>query len=180
MKLSEVYLTESTDLRLMNMSGEMYRDAVKNELAFLYKNKTVSVAAGVDFSRWDNKNLPMKFGKIEGTFNISNSDISVFENFPNSCYKIDMRTCLDINSLVGISKYVKECEIILLSQCKYIKSGGIELLLIKGLSVIKAGDAGEFTYALEIINKYLPQGRDGLLECQEELIEKGFERFAKL
>lgn len=56
-----------------------------------------------------------------------------------------------------------------------LSSNILGLLLIDGLKSVEFDD-----YSLtDIINKHLKNGRD-LLECQDELIEAGFEKYAKL
>ena len=55
-----------------------------------------------------------------------------------------------------------------------IESHVLGLLKIKGLQEVRLDDI----QLTKIINKYLPLG--DLLDCQEELIEAGYEEFAQL
>ena len=80
-----------------------------------------------------------------------------------------------ISSLVGIHKTIKILNGPIHLQGNPIRSGGIGLILIEGLTYIDLKRP-----AIKIINKYLGQGKKGLLLCQDELIEAGYEKYAKL
>ncbi len=88
-----------------------------------------------------------------------------------------------ITSLVGIHKNIIECDYIEMSN-NVIEEGGIGLIFIKNLHELDdfylKGCGTDFINASKIINKYLGQGKSGLLECQEELEEAGLGQFAKL
>jgi hypothetical protein len=84
-----------------------------------------------------------------------------------------------LTSLEGIHKIIKIINGNFYCQGPTMKnsitSGGIGLILIEGL---KGTDANH--PAFKIIEKYLGQGKKGLLYCQDELIEAGYEEFARL
>ncbi len=118
---------------------------------------------------------------------MSRNKISTFKNFPLYTESIDVSYNY-IETLVGIHKHIKYCKKIDLSKNK-IKEGGIGLLLINGLDYVGytnptkglfGYDCRTFSKALLIITKYLGKGKIGLLECQQELIDNGYEEFAKL
>ncbi len=136
-------------------------------------------------------------------FNISNNPIVSLKGCPkeinnnflaNSCKLESLDFAIEkcrafsvynnqIKSLVGIHKIIKHCKRLDVS-INPITSGGLGILLIPGIEEVLADDInapdGGFTVALKIIKRYLGQGKAGLLDCQEELIDAGLERFAKL
>ena len=65
-----------------------------------------------------------------------------------------------------------------------IKSHILGVLLIRGvteLQISKAEDDNDLIEAVKIINKWLkePISKKRLLDCQEEMIEAGYEEFAQ-
>jgi len=83
-----------------------------------------------------------------------------------------------ITSLKGIGKnYLKEVRgTIYLNFCTRLESNMLGLLLVKGLRFIEFSNNKPIKY---IFNNHLDGERD-ILECQEELITKGFKEYAKL
>ena len=79
-----------------------------------------------------------------------------------------------IASLVGIHKIIKRCTSISINN-NPINEGGLGVLLIKDIQFISSD-----LDALQIINKYCGQGKRGMIDCQTELIKKGYKEFAKL
>ncbi len=125
------------------------------------------------------KSLPCAFNIVEGDFNVDSNELASFQNLPHS-----IGGWLDLNqnkitSLVGINKTIKRCHSIDLSR-NPIEEGGLGLLLIENLRQVHAFKDGDFSKALEIIGKYLGQGKAGVLKCQEELEEAGLEKYAKI
>ena len=80
----------------------------------------------------------------------------------------------EITSLVGIHKIIKSCPEMSFD-CNSIKVGGIGLLLIENLA-----DISSDTIPFRIIKSYLGTGTKGMMECRAELIEKGYDDYAKL
>ena len=83
-----------------------------------------------------------------------------------------------ITSLVGIHKIIKSCSSILFNH-EPITEGGIGLILIDRLQDLP------YIYGLShnpfsIINSYLGSGTKGMMACRKELIENGYEQYAKL
>ncbi len=108
----------------------------------------------------------------------ADNNLTSVEGAPESCRTINLFSN-KIKSIEGINKHIKECRYLTLSS-NPINSGGLGLLLIKGLEKLVAVDCGEFTKAAEIINKYLEDGRAGILTCQEELLDAGLDEYATL
>lgn len=119
--------------------------------------------------------------KINGDINLQNcKKLQSFEFLPkriNGC--LWTRGCNSIKSLKDIHKHV---EVI---GDKFdlplgIKSNILGLLKIKGLNTvgIQQMPRKKLQIAVEIINKYLPEGN--MLDCIDELTDAGLEEFAKL
>lgn len=131
---------------------------------------------------------PFSFDVIDRAFTIIDSkNLSKPEPwFPKSAGFIRISSCPNF-TLTGIDKYVKSCgEFGIVGE--NTKGGVLGLLKIKGLNFVRldlpdqAAERGE--NLSEIIMKYLPasktyEGGD-ILDCQSELIDAGFEEFAKL
>jgi hypothetical protein len=81
----------------------------------------------------------------------------------------------ELTSLEGVHKIIKKIGGAFYCWGSPIKTGGIGLILIEGLTRIRSDQP-----AFKIINRYLGQGKKGLLRCQDELIEAGYEEFARL
>ncbi len=84
-----------------------------------------------------------------------------------------------LTSLVDIHKIINSCVSIDLTN-NHIQEGGIGLLLIHNLTTIRTWETDPFHQPSLIISKYLGLGKAGLLECQNELEEEGFEAYTKL
>lgn len=144
------------------------------------------------FTSQQAKRIPVKFGKIGFDIPYITPLMQLQFQFPRYFFwERDSLTSLEgapreitgsfscddnkILSLEGIHKIIKKINGQFYCNDNPIKSGGIGLLLIEGITRI-----GTNHPALEIINKYIGQGKKGLLLCQEELIEAGFEANARL
>lgn len=147
-------------------------------------------------------NLKVKFHSISGNFCcISKNKLTTLEGMPKnigrSCdISFNKLTTLEfipriiknsldvshnpITSLIGVADLFDEVYKISASFSK-IKEGGLGLILIPNLKIIREGSQGAFvTGPFHIIAKYLGKGEDGLIECQSELIEAGYEDYAVL
>lgn len=128
------------------------------------------------------KQIPFKILTVNQDFDISNNELTTIENLPtNVGMTLDLSGNL-IVSLEGIHNIVKSCTEIRLTSVP-VKSGGIGLLLVDGLQKIRYKGInfdGRMAAAFEIIDSHLDKGKNGLLACQEELIEAGLESYAEL
>jgi hypothetical protein len=144
----------------------------------------------------DCEKLPVNFGELTGQFTYADGYLTSLEGTPrkiggsfycdrnqltslhgapaevNGYFSVEKNS---ITSLEGVHKIIKIINGAIYLYENPIKSGGIGLLLIEGLSAICADQP-----AFKIINKYLGQGKKGLLYCQDELIEAGYEEYARL
>lgn len=126
---------------------------------------------------------------INGSLYLRYNKIAKIDDFPTSVDgSIDLSNN-QITSLVGIHRYFKNY----LGWKIYlghnpIEEGIIGLLLIQGLNKQKIiwSEGGGYYYshklkdAVEILNKYWGKGRAGVMECQEEMIDAGLDKFAEL
>lgn len=121
---------------------------------------------------------------VNGNCIIDFSNISSFEFSPKSIH--GNMTCFDsdFSSLKDIHKHIHQIDgnlsFVSLVATK-IKSNVLGLMLIKGLNkVLVNNSAGKdmFREVADIINKHLPGG--DIVECQSDLIDAGFEEYAKL
>lgn len=115
---------------------------------------------------------------LNGDIKLSNIPIENFEGMPEHI-KGDVDFGFNtITSLIGIGDHVKFVGGCIRIIKRNIVSGGLGLMLIKGLKeVIPDKVVGKSPWI--IINKYLGQS-DKIFECQEELINAGYEAFAEL
>ena len=101
-----------------------------------------------------------------------------FKYLPSVTNSLSIYGAYDWNmSLIGFHKFVKECSDLSLGANR-ITDGGISLLKIKGLKDVFYNDFEFYDNGGDIIAKYLPEG--DILECQQELIDGGFDKAAKL
>jgi hypothetical protein len=122
------------------------------------------------------KQLPVKFGTVNRSFDCSYNQLTSLEGAPNTIGGYFF--CggnQELTSLQGVYKIIKKINGRLYITDTPIKSGGIGLILIEGLTKIYSN-----LPAFKIINRYLGQGKKGLLRCQEELVDAGYEEYAKL
>lgn len=151
--------------------------------------------------------LPVKFRKISGAFNIAFNHLESLRGCPEEVFgNFRCRNNLlqsfegapkyvgkdfliggnpRLTSLHDIYKHVKQIDGMLIMDTKPIKDSILGLLMIRGLKEVDDGDSHRphtHTQPFIILNTYLPNttGKDAVYECQEELIDAGFEKFAKL
>lgn len=158
---------------------------------------TVSVDGDVDLSSKGLHYLPVKFGKVRGTFDCSHNYLTTMKGFPAhvrsdldcsnneiesldaDAIKCDGNVLLgrnDISSLIGVSDRITSVGKSLFLCDSLITRGGIGLMMIDGIK------SACFTTCPEspsdTIKNYI--GRpDCVFDCQARLIEDGFEEFAK-
>ena len=161
-----------------------------------YYTGEVNVIGNVNLYDQELVELPVKFGEVNGyfscdfnklkslegaphtvgdSFDCSNNQLTSLESTPHTLGNIYVCNNNYLTSLVGIHKLIKKINGTMYVGNNPIRSGGIGLILIEGLTEIDSE-----LPALRIINKYLGQGKKGLLLCQDELIEAGYEEYARL
>jgi len=123
--------------------------------------------------------------KILGAFSVSANHISSFEGAPewigSNAYFSNMDK---LKSLKDIHKHIKHIGGFINLNGTPIQSHILGVLLIDGLTRISAdGDYDDkFIRAVHIINRFLKKGggKAGMLDCQNELMDKDLEDFAQL
>lgn len=150
---------------------------------------TVDVNGDVDLSQQNLDELKVRFGTVSGLFNCGQNRLSSFKNFPKNIYG---STCVAnniITTLEGVSRNTSTSDgaptwmgALCLRNNK-VDSGGVELVLIPGLSKIIPPDCmpeqSDFSKPgpFDIISKYLGNS-DDVFDCQAELVEHAYEAFA--
>ena len=114
--------------------------------------------------------------------NISRNPITSLDEFPSQCKVITAIDC-KIKSIKDIDKKISYCEKLYLAG-NPIEGGVLSLLKINGLKEISLGDVldrrgSDLRAVAHIIQKHLRSDRD-IMDCQDELIDAGFESYAKL
>lgn len=144
---------------------------------------TVDVDGSVFFVREYFTCLPVKFGIVTGSFDLHMcKNLDTFEGMPSTIGGyFDCRGCPLITSLAGFSTKLESWAIF---GYKHINSGGISLILTGVLDLcLSSSMVSAFAQIsdgpFKIIEKYLGRPED-IFECQAELIEAGYERYARL
>ena len=187
MKVQELF--EKAELTLGNYLDEVYQD--KN--SDLFYNTFMDPASAAEYKEtkiWKRMTGPFPFlhakncglssfdGGPEKTYlagmNVSNNWLSNFEGCPEH---IDGDFILRFNyfkSLKNIHKHLKVVNGRIDLKNNQLLSDILGLLKIKRLQKVNLDNKN----IEDIINKYLPEG--DILECQQELIDAGFEEYARL
>jgi hypothetical protein len=135
---------------------------------------------GGDF--WCNNNqltsLDGAPSEIGGDFMCTNNDLTSIDGAPSI---IDGGFYININNLVSlknIHKTIKKMKGSFIAYRNPIKSNVLGLLLIDGCNVVELDNIK----VTDIINKYLrePMSKQRMIDCQNELIDAGFDDFAQL
>lgn len=160
--------------------------------------------------KWVNKcpkvidKLPVKFGYVKHHFSIASNDLITLEGCPYhvdgsfsavgnkrlTSFEFIPKHCgiscdlvgTAITSLEGISDHLLTMNMgmgTFTANLSHITSGGIGLILIPGLVKIGGHQGSMISKPFRIIKKYLGKP-DQIFECQTELIEAGYEEYAKL
>ena len=117
--------------------------------------------------------LPIQIkSKLLANYELYNNDLTSYENLPEFGLAIDIGANRFTN-LKDIHKHLKQFTVLNVSG-NDITSNILGVLKIKGLKHFYMGNKE----IERIIEKYLPEG--DILECQQELIDAGYEEYAKL
>ena len=133
---------------------------------------------------------PFKIGSVRDTFSVQSAKtLTELPNwFPEKCKRLFLDQA-GITSFHNIHKIVNECERITLKKCP-VKSSIVGLVLIKGLKKVDFGITdemindhpkdGAYDDLENIIIRNLQKNPKDALEFQDELIDNGWEEYAKL
>jgi hypothetical protein len=151
----------------------------------------LDVVGNVTLLKRDVNKLPLKFGKITGTFTASRGELTTLENSPYHVTGSFNVTVNKLTTLEGGPVHVGDV----------YEVTGNPLVNLNGLAT-HIGDAVSFNYSPnlpllrtlvakriwpypaqtkleEILDKYAGEGKRGVIRCQKELIAAGFEGNAK-
>ncbi len=165
--------------RLTSLEGAP--SSVSGDFICSYNNLTslkgAASTVGEDFSCTSNKLTSLEGGptKVGGDYFCSKNKITSLEGVASSIGGDFYCTRNRLTSLHNIHKQIKHIGGHAEFQQNPIKTHVLGLLLIDGLTEVLL----DKRYVEDIINKHLKGDRD-VFACQEELIEAGFEDFAKL
>ncbi len=183
------YIRMEFDCSLNNLASLQYGPTVVEKDYKCHQNLLESLEHGPKrvlgrFNCNSNQLSSLEYGPDQAdNYDCSNNYINTIEYLPEYV-KFDLDLSSNrLTSLVGIHKKLS-CETIRISN-NPIEEGGLGLLLIDRLMFInshnnRAEDTEDFFNAIQIIKKYIHLHRAGILACQQELIDAGLERFAKL
>jgi hypothetical protein len=131
---------------------------------------------GGDFSCYSNQltSLTGAPASVTGDFHCYNNQLTSLTGAPTSVTGHFDCQGNKLTSLKDIHKYIKSIAGDFYLADNPIKSHVLGLLKIKGLKSVEL-DNEEVE---KILNKYLPEG--DILDCQQELIEAGFDDYAQL
>lgn len=121
---------------------------------------------------------------IKNEANFKSCPITSFEGFPKEIIGNLIIKDLAINTFSGVNKHIKSItgSIDVGSHIYMYHKGMMGLMLIRNLKSIKSDPLSNFIpqhEAIQIINKHLRGDRSGP-DCQLELLDAGFEEYAKL
>ncbi len=136
---------------------------------------TVDVTGHVSLYDMYLEQLPVRFGTVGTWFDCSQNRLTSLEGAPSAVGGNFYCHTNRLTSLEGVHRILRQIDMRLDITRNKFTSGGIGLLLVKGLEEINADQP-----AFGIINEFLGQGKKGLLRCQEVLHETGLEEFARL
>jgi hypothetical protein len=171
-------ICEETEVTIKTV-GSM-KDLIDPKTGEYYTTSKVNVTSDVYLANRKLLKLPVQFGTVGGDFHCYDNELTSLEGVAREIGG-DL-SCSDnkLTSLEGIHKIIKRVDGVFYCARNPIKTGGIGLILIEGLTRIPLSSTDEYYDAFKIIKKYLGQGKKGLLLCQDELIDAGYEKYAKL
>ncbi len=136
---------------------------------------TVNVTGYVVLSCDNLGRLPVQFGTVGGDFYCTVNRLTTLEGAPGAVGGNFICRNNLLTSLVGVHRILRRVDGTLNIRGNPIAAGGIGLILVEGLSRIYADQ-----HVFVIIQRYLGQGKKGLLRCQEALHDAGHAEHARL
>lgn len=192
------FMTDHDDIKEWLEEHDIYAYTIS-------KTGEIDVGQNVDLSHKDINYFPVKFRKIHGYFDCSWNNLKSLRGAPDEATvfycssnpqlksyefmpaKIHIDFCCGGDAITSLADFdwsgIEIGETIFLDSKKIIR-GGLGLILIKGnISTIRNtsdyNDVNPLTQPFEIIQRYLGKPND-IFDCQNELIEAGFEEYAQL
>ena len=182
MKVSDLF--EAEEKSILSVMGKQ-EDQVAGDFS-CYNNNLTSLegspkeVGGIFFCSYNNlTSLEGSPKEVGGNFSCYHNKLTSLEGSPKEVGGNFDCSCNKLTSLRNIHKHVKK----MIGEANFednnIKSCVLGLLLIDGLTVVLLKNKK----VQKIINKHLKGDRKGdrdIFACQEELIEHGYDEFAKL
>lgn len=179
------FLTELCDYNIQ------FQDAFYNK-SFEHWELFVDIRLEKDFDEHNVGNYVhdyiIKLEPYLGKIKILTGNVNAFGSFVIStevpdfkikCKYMSFDLILPERSFHNVHKMIECEELTFTGNLLNIKDSALGLLLIKGLTHLDFGMRNKSIPWVEIIFRHFKGDRD-VLECQEELIEKGFKNYAKL
>lgn len=137
-----------------------------------------------DFNASSNSLFNMKGGPdvVLGYLLLNNNKLKSFEGFPSIISRDLVIRNNNITTLKNIHKHIKQINGYLILDTDKIKDSILGLFYIDGLKGV-GGASNDNTEPkwVDIFNRvYGEKGKKGIIDCQEELIEAGLDKFAEL
>lgn len=182
-------------IAFLDKQGERFKAEFLSDHSFLDKitfvGNVLNTTSSLEFYHYDELGgePPFKIGTVDRNFSIQSAKTltEIAPWFPEKCRHLYLdRT--GVTSLHNIHKIVKECSIITLNASP-IKSHIAGLMLIKNLTKVELNftdemvDAhpidGAYNQLESIVRKNLAKNPRDIFEFQDELVEGGWEEYAK-
>jgi len=114
---------------------------------------------------------------VGGDFTCHNNLLTSLDELKSITVGEDFRCSKNmIHSLEGIHRKIKKMDGVFKATSNPIVSHVLGLLLIEGLTRATIDEER----VTQILNSYIGKGRSALIPCQTQLLDEGFEEFAKL
>jgi len=159
----------------------------------------LNIKTSVMITEHEYTKLPVPFGKVEGDFEVAIPTLESFKNFPSkiggnlTVYYSRIQNFEELDVTVGggvllsknnelmdyrkVQKHIREVGSgVSVDSLDENTMGGLGFLLIKGIQYIQVTSNSKIE---EIMNKHFKEDAD-LLEVQEELIDSGFKKVARI
>ena len=185
----EFYCANNSNLESLEGMPQEGVTALVADECDLRSLKGIPVKINGDLSIVKNSNLTSLKGCSEEVSNFfaSQCNLLSLEGFPKVKRDIDISLNQNLTSLKGIHKIIEEINGSL-SIGTSVKSNILGILKIKNVKELKfslqsapINDVTRLTQLANIINWYLPNPTTSqIIDCQNELIEAGFEEYAEL
>jgi len=122
---------------------------------------------------------------VVGGINLSSTRISEedFKYLPKKIKDLRLSSCENVKNISTLHKHVQEIETAIGLSGVDLTGGLLGLLKIKNLQALQYGFSTDrpLDRALKIVDSYLPtKSDDAIMDCQDELIDAGLEKYARI
>lgn len=158
--------------------GEVFHFNCSNNKLTTLEGMPRKVTVGINAAENKLKSVAGIPSIVYSHLSLADNELSSFEGFPREIHGDLHLYTNKFESLKDIHKHIKVLKGCVLVTGNPLKSHLLGVLLIKGVTSLTSSVPKVDT----IIDKYLPnhRGMEAVLECQEELINAGLEKYAEL